>query len=228
MENEDQWCFAWFAGEPASEGLFKAVLLNRAKWQSGDKITISFLDGAPELREKVKAVAQTWTGREMANVQFVFQRDTDSMIRVSFREKGSWSAIGATCMSRKDVTRPTMNFGWLKSDSSDDKVRRAVLHEFGHALGLIHEHQHPDHPIDWNRDAVIKDLSTGSNSWSLAEIEENMFGAYQRKETNFTSFDPESIMLYPIPKSWTRNRFSVGLNAKLSNNDKDFIRQQYP
>jgi serralysin len=44
--------------------------------------------------------------------------------------------------------KPTMNYGWMTPDSSDDEVHRVVAHEFGHALGLIHEHQNPDTPIN--------------------------------------------------------------------------------
>jgi len=39
--------------------------------------------------------------------------------------------------------RATMNFGWLTPDTEDSEYQRVVLHEFGHALGLLHEHQHP-------------------------------------------------------------------------------------
>jgi len=38
---------------------------------------------------------------------------------------------------------PTMNYGWLKDDTDDVEYRRVVIHEFGHALGAIHEHQNP-------------------------------------------------------------------------------------
>jgi serralysin len=228
MDNQEQWCFAWFAQAQASAGQDRAALVTAAKWQSNDKITVSFLDGDPQVCEKVKAVAQTWTGQEMANVRLVFQKNTDSMIRISFRQPGSWSMIGTTCLRNKDLKRPTMNFGWLKPDSTQGVLERVVLHEFGHALGMIHEHQNPENNIDWNRDAVIKDLSGGENKWSLEQIDQNMFKAYSKTETNSSGFDKDSIMLYPIPKSWTRNGFSVGLNSQLSPDDRAFIRKQYP
>ncbi|WP_437321271.1 matrixin family metalloprotease [Sorangium sp. So ce385] len=40
-----------------------------------------------------------------------------------------------------------MNFGWLTLESTQADVESVVLHEFGHALGLIHEHQHPENGI---------------------------------------------------------------------------------
>lgn len=33
-----------------------------------------------------------------------------------------------------------MHFGWLRDDTDDVEWRRVVVHEFGHALGAIHEH----------------------------------------------------------------------------------------
>ncbi|SRR6266480_3747734 len=45
MENENQWCFAWFEEPSASAGKDRAALVKGAKWNSGDIITVSFLGG---------------------------------------------------------------------------------------------------------------------------------------------------------------------------------------
>ena len=103
-----------------------------------------------------------------------------------------------------------------------------VTHEFGHALGLIHEHQNPDTPIDWNRAAVIADLSGPPNNWDEATIENNMFKRYDPSEVSTTPTDRLSIMMYPIPASWTNDGFSADLNKELSDTDRDFIRGAYP
>jgi len=49
----------------------------------------------------------------------------------------------------EDQKVPTMNFGWLNEDSDEDEYSRVVLHEFGHSLSCIHEHQHPANGIPW-------------------------------------------------------------------------------
>ena len=38
-----------------------------------------------------------------------------------------------------------MNLGWIsgESDVISDEERGVILHEFGHTLGLLHEHQSP-------------------------------------------------------------------------------------
>jgi len=121
-----------------------------------------------------------------------------------------------------------MNFGWLDPGVSDDEARRVILHEFGHALGLIHEHQNPVHAIKWNKDAVIADLSGPPNNWDMDTIEHNMFEKYPRNDINGTKLDTTSIMMYPIPASWTLDGTHSDLNTDLSKVDKRFIRQQYP
>jgi serralysin len=226
---ETQWCFAWHAAPKSVGGKDRAALVKASRWNAGDVITISFLDGDPGVQQKVQNAALAWTAPQLAHLRFDFRKNTtETQIRISFSYAGSWSVIGTTCKQIMDKTQPTMNFGWLTPDSSDEEVRSVVLHEFGHALGLIHEHQNPAGGIQWNRDAIIRDLSGPPNNWPLDVIEHNMFEPYKAGETNFTTLDPQSIMMYPIPSNWTKDGFSVGPNSDLSGTDKKFIHEQYP
>lgn len=211
----------------AHSGKEKAALLNQAKWDNGSAITVGFLDGDPDLQQRVQSVAREWTGPQMANLRLNFVDTPSAVIRIAFEQgNGSWSYLG-TDAKQIPAHEPTMNYGWLTSASTDDELRRVVLHEFGHALGLIHEHQNPDKPIAWNKAAVIADLSKPPNSWTPDVIENNIFKTYDMSEVDTTSTDPESIMMYPIPASWTTDGFSAGLNRELSSTDKDFIRNAY-
>jgi hypothetical protein len=208
----------------------RVALVKAAKWKKGSTINISFMDGDPEVIEKVKKVAANWTAPMMANLTLKFlppSRMKVGDIRISFKYSGSWSTIGTTC-KQVPKNQPTMNFGWLTKSTTDEEIRRVVLHEFGHALGLIHEHQNPAGGINWNKPQVYDDLSKPPNNWDKATIDHNMFETYKKDETNFTALDPKSIMMYPIPAKWTLDGFSVGLNSDLSQVDKRFIREQYP
>ena len=237
--NDKHWCFTWHAGPDAEAkavgaanqrveeaGRSRAGLTKASKWPAGSTIEVSFLDGTDTLKARVKKFATGWLGPKLANLKLVFRNDTqDTPVRISFEHPGSWSTVGTTCR-QVPAGQPTMNFGWLDG-ASDDEARRVVLHEFGHALGLIHEHELPENGIQWDKDAVYTDLSGPPNNWSRAVIDFNMFTAAIADETNFTKTDPESIMMYPIPARWTTDGFSVGLNTDLSVTDKTFIHEQY-
>ncbi len=223
----EQWCFAWDAVPPPISGKTRAVAPKASLWGKQDSISISFLDGDKKLKTRVEEAARQWVGPTMANLELVFQKKTDSLIRISFKGRGSWSAVGTTCKD-VDKKKPTMNFGWLTATTEDDELERVVLHEFGHALGLIHEHQHPKGKIAWNKTQVASDLAGPPHFWTDEQIQRNMFEAFASKLTNFSKFDKDSIMLYPIPAKWTNNGFATVANRKLSKNDADFILALYP
>lgn len=227
-ENKDKWCFCHFAGDGLADYKERAAILKNAKWQPGDVITISFLNGDSEVREKVIASAMKWIDVANANLTFQFRKDTtNTNIRISFDRPGSWSYLGTTCKDITNIEEPTMNFGWLDKNSSDVDIDRVVLHEFGHAIGMIHEHISPEVTIKWDKEQVIKDLSSPPNNWSRETIDNNMFRTFEKEELELTSFDEKSIMMYPIPSKWTTNGFSVGLNSTLSQKDIELARQVY-
>jgi serralysin len=224
--NDTESCFAWFPSNP-QPGAERGTMKKASKWTAGDQITVAFLGGAPELQEKVKQVAREWVEPGMANLRLIFVQDpAHALIRVSFVPNNrSWSVIGRYCRDIK-APEPTMNFGWLTSSSSPIEIRRVVLHEFGHALGLEHEHQNPAGGIRWNKEQVYKDLLP---TWSKRTIDLNLFEPLDRGEERlYTAFDPRSIMVYPIPARWTLDGYSVPLNSDFSDVDRYFIREQYP
>lgn len=231
QENMTHYCACLTQGDlpqDAQEKMFqkKAAVLKNARWQSGEQILIRFLEGSRELQERVRDVAQEWMKIANLNLEFVQEGPTD--IRIAFEQgNGSWSYLGTMCRNIGEP-EPTMNYGWLTPYSEDDELRRVVLHEFGHAIGLIHEHQNPDGGIHWNKPAVIHDLSGPPNNWSLPTIENNIFKRYEKKELDSTKLDSKSIMMYPIPKAWTLDQFSAGLNGEISEVDKQLIREVYP
>jgi hypothetical protein len=206
----------------------RAALLKEGKWEPSDVIRVKFLEGDQSLRERVRAVAEQWTAPGKANLTLQFVPEGDSEIRIAFEQgNGSWSYLGTQCRDIPD-DQPTMNYGWLTPESSDVDVRRVVLHEFGHALGLIHEHQNPMGAIDWNEPAVIADLSGPPNNWDEETIRHNVLDHYQPGAVSATPVDRFSIMMYPIPAAWTNDGFSAGLNDDLSDTDVEFIRETYP
>ncbi|MCX6028220.1 MAG: M12 family metallopeptidase [Chloroflexi bacterium] len=222
----------WLPGEePFSPsvgvGFDKGALQVQEKWEPAQTLKVRFLGGAPDVCVKIMAHAQEWSG--YANLKFDFGNHLDAEIRISFEPGGSWSYIGKDALGVASDS-PTMNLGWLGPWTSDDEIHRVVLHEFGHAIGMIHEHQNPDAKIKWNKEAVYKYYEGYPNYWSRAEVDHNLFKVYSANPaiTQFTAFDKNSIMVYPIPKEHTLDGFSVGWNSTLSSTDKAFIAEWYP
>ncbi|HYV46997.1 MAG TPA: M12 family metallopeptidase [Myxococcaceae bacterium] len=190
------------------------------------ELEVGFLEGDPGLRREILAVASEWSRH--ANVAFLpsARRVEECEIRISFGLPGSWSYVGK---DRVGVTpqQPTMNFGWLTPRSSQEEIRRVVLHEFGHALGCVHEHFHPRGGVPWNKEAVYAWYWT-HRRWDRKQVDEQVLYRYDRTLTVHSKFDPASIMIYPIPPEHTDGRFQVGLNLDLSATDKAFIGKTYP
>ena len=207
----------------------KAALLNESRWPAASVIRIKFMGGDVALQNRVKQVARRWTGPGLANLTLNFVPPTeDADIRIAFVQgNGSWSYLGTMC-KQIPKSQPTMNFGWLTPASTDLEVQSVVLHEFGHALGLIHEHQNPLKPIKWNEAAVISELGGPPNNWTPETVFNNVLKRYAEIEVSATPVDAKSIMMYPIPKAWTLDGFSSGFNQDLSAHDSKFIKKCYP
>jgi len=207
----------------------KAAILNEFKWGPAAQIRVKFFagEGDQQLRDRVRKAAEQW--RDHANLTFSWVgSDQAADVRIGFVQgDGSWSYLGTYCQTIASAER-TMNYAWLTLGSSDTEVRSVVLHEFGHALGLIHEHQNPKKAIQWNEAAVIRDLSGPPNNWDLATIRHNVLDRYDPAKVTATNVDPSSIMMYPIPKSWTLDGFSAAFNSDLSADDKKLIKASYP
>ena len=194
-------------------GRSRAISPIGKQWPNGSTLRIRFLGGTQEQQDMVRSIAPQWT--EHANLNFEFTDDRRAEIRVSFDvTDGAWSYVG-TDNSDIPLHAATLNLGWL-----DQSV---ILHEFGHMIGLGHEHMSPAGGIEWNEAKVIEDLSGPPNFWDEATIRHNVLNKYQADQIHGTDFDENSIMLYAFPDSWTVNRGGTQENTELSAQDIAFV-----
>jgi len=107
-----------------------------------------------------------------------------------------------------------------------------IVHEFGHAIGAIHEHSVPTGGIVWNLPAVYRYFGGPPNNWSKEDIDFNIIQKYSVSQLNGTTFDKRSIMLYSFPPELILGPASLRKsgtpeNTQLSTLDKSFIARFY-
>ncbi|WP_103069173.1 carbohydrate-binding protein [Aquimarina sediminis] len=207
----------------------KAASLKAKQWEPGQTIRVKFLNGNSYVQSKVRQYAVEW--ESYANLKFEWVSSNSSAnIKIGFKEGqfaddgGSWSYLGTDSNNYSH----SMHFGWFNNNTSDTEFRRTTIHEFGHALGLIHEHQNPVAGINWDKEAVYAYYAGPPNNWSRAQVDNNLFRRYEKNVSNYSVYDPKSIMHYPIPAEHTTDGVAVGNNSRLSATDKSFIATIYP
>jgi len=144
-------------------------------------------------------------------------------IRVSRMVKdGSHSTMG-TDSKNVPSREGTMNLG------GKDLAKKTVLHEFGHALGLLHEHQHPQCPIDFDMEKLKQ--KTG---WDEETIRSNFVDIPCRQHTRQQPYDPDSIMHYRVDAGMVSEQSVIMIHTpipeplELSDGDKKMIASMYP
>jgi serralysin len=214
-------------GAPLSP--IQAALVKAKRWKNGRTLKIRFLDGESGLQQRVAQCAKQWL--DHANLNFDFGNHAKPDIRIAFVQgAGSWSALGTDALVEQwfPQDEATMNYGWLRPSSSDMEIQSVTLHEFGHALGLIHEHQAPGAAIAWNKELIYRQLGGPPNNWPRATVDHNVFNRMAKTELNSTNYDKSSIMHYFFPSEWTTDGTQFTENENLSSLDKSFIKSQYP
>ncbi|KAK7430897.1 hypothetical protein QQZ08_002425 [Neonectria magnoliae] len=211
----------------APGGPLGLAMMTRNFWLPGRELKIGFQGGSTWQKDQVKKYAPEWC--QYANIKFTFPGSGELDILVAFNPGlGSWSYLGTDSSWFSSQNRPSMNLGWINDNKSEDEIRSVILHEFGHALGAVHEHESPYAHIPWNKDQVYKDLGGPPNNWDKPKVDQNMFTLYTLQDTQATDFDPDSIMLYYFPASWTTNGKGTNYNTKLSTPDKAYAKFCYP
>lgn len=215
------------AARNESPDKFRQTSLGAKLWKNGTTIRIRFLNGSSVLHQKVKAVAQEWI--RDANLTFQFVDQGDAELRISFQEEGAWSFRGTDCLGVPQ-NQPTMNYGWLTAETDPAEIRALVLREFGHALGLVNEHQNPNANLPWDTKAVYAAMRGAPNFWDKSQVDFQILHKYESDELpDYRAYDPTSIMMMPFPKSYfTKSDFEIKRPMDLSASDRLLIERLYP
>lgn len=201
----------------------RAVSIPSTHWVNGQTIRVKFLSGTIRFQAKVKEYASEW--EKYANIKFKWvSSNSPADIKIHIRGDKHWSHFGTD--SKR--SQHSMNLGYQDNGGSIPySFKHTVIHEFGHALGLDHEHKNPLAGIKWNKPQVYKDYAAWYN-WTKAMVDFNVFEQLNKNSSKYSEYDPKSIMHYTVNSRHTLDGFSVGNNAELSAIDKKFISEVYP
>jgi len=160
--------------------------------------------------------------KEQSGIKFQFcgPNSIDADIRISFIPGNSHSAVGTD--STKEMNRPSMNLGWIDRYENDDDG--TIKHEFGHALGLQHEHQHPNAVLNWDKKKVYEYMKKSMN-WSKETVDANIFS--QVEYSMLTLYDKNSIMHYYYEDEFFNTPPRLSKNTKISEGDIIAVKSFY-
>ena len=225
-----------------------AAFYARKLWPADSKIRIGFLSDGKKIRRTTMAELQHGKEHEpvdplqknsykvpvvemvkkvvreriipLVNLDIDFvDNPKDANVRVDFKpDGGAWSLVGTDHAKHKSGA--TINLGWFDVPTT--------MHEFGHMLGMIHEHQNPrGDTIQWNRKNVFM-WASQTQGWDKKTTIKNILNKYKLNAINGSSFDPNSIMLYFFPAWLTTNHVGTHQNLRFSGLDVEWITKMYP
>ena len=133
------------------------------------KLRVCFIGGSDELNANVAKVAKGWNRVAKIGLRFDFGKtdkprrcktgSREAQIRVSYDKPGYYSLLGQYSMVYASQEENSLNLGEFDKFADPNAVlegeaKGVILHEFGHALGLYHEHQSPvancDSEYNWD------------------------------------------------------------------------------
>jgi len=216
------------------EASYKAVFLKSAIWvpDVDNKITITF--GANGCQWCSEGAAWSYIGSESntqnpsMNLGFIDPPKADFTVDgYTFKYSEFKDAVRNYCNSTNCVA------GW--------KPGRTVLHEFGHAMGMLHEHQNNvagDNPFQFDKQKVVEYYQsigyTPDEASQMAQV--NVIDRYECTSANCrfagSQFDKDSIMIYPIDNKWlvpgTLDNWVNIPQFEYSSRDKEWLAKMYP
>ena len=229
--------------ETGSKGLFNAFTV----WMVDDVpvVKVCFFGGNQETRARIAKIGLEWK-QAAPGVPLDFG-DVDNPrvckpgevnhVRVGFHNPeaaGYWSLMGKASVVIADQGEQSLNLEEFDTNAPPPEIfRQTVLHEFGHALGLGHEHQHFASQCDseFNWPEIYDTLKQPPNGWDKEQVDQQM-RAVNTPDYLGTEYDEKSIMKYWFPpeyyKGGKRSPCYSPVNFDLSEGDKELVRSLYP
>ncbi|MEJ5058613.1 MULTISPECIES: M12 family metallopeptidase [unclassified Pseudomonas] len=208
----------------------RTVSVHTKYWMPGRTLKIAISDYNDDGFDIVKNAIEKWLPYVNLKFEFIELPDNDELyvgdIRIyltSLSDNSGHSSIGTDALTVPS-TLHTMQLG---TDYTSAGYEALVLHEFGHALGFLHEHQHPDASIPWNREATYLQYAL-EYGWSRAHVDGAVFPLPRDANQSYEPYDRHSIMHYNVLNICTVGDWEQPTNLQLSDGDKAAARKAYP
>lgn len=244
------------------------------RWTAGATIRVAFRGGTADAQRSIEQAAAEWTLHANIGLDFGYDSSAHSFrswaptdtrraaeIRIAFDPSGYWSCVGTDSVSDACAAagQPSMNLAHLDDTRTFPRNWASlVLHEFGHALGLDHEHLNPQGGCEseflWRDEAgyqqtrdryhhFVSDregrrpglytvLGGPPNGWPRDVVDHNLRQLADSRAFPKTPFDRDSIMKYEFPaRQLVRGEASACYARRsdtLSSGDRSGIAAAYP
>jgi hypothetical protein len=226
-----------------ARGLYSTIVL----WPPNyPKLRVCFFGGSKALRQLIAKTATDWMDPSVG-IKFDFGKSNarsctpgkgpEMQIRVSFDKPGYWSQLGQMSVIYAAQDQASLNlqdFDKYDPATLNDYALSTIRHEFGHALGIFHEHQSPKSgcEAEYNWDYIYSYLEGPPNNWDKEQIDFNL-RPINVEGLMATEFDRRSVMLYQFEdkfylKGAQSHCYVPQQNVNISQVDHAIATQMYP
>lgn len=182
----------------------RGIAVKRYLWPQGSTIKIGFTNLSKEEEKLVKENINKWA--PYVNLKFEFVTDpkkADVRVEVDPTNDDGHAWIGTQNKKYPEAIAHVT----IGTKASKEFIEDTIVHEWGHVLGLHHEHQHPNRKLEQSHFAHDPTLPD-DGSMILAP------------------YDKNSIMHYTA--DYNSDGKLVFLSRQISEKDKEFVSKLYP
>lgn len=205
--------------KPKLEREYRAVGVSKDRGFKGGQTVYLAFEGDIEKSKYVLGILKQYAF-PFINLKFKIGRNNDSTITIKTSPPaGPSSAISGNTTGIGTKT-PTVTIYKL--------TQGVVLHEFGHAMGMFHEHQNPapNNPIQWNKDQVYA-YYIDRQQWKKNAVDDQILNRRDKAKSLFTNWDKNSIMNYNIRPGFTSAPVQTFVGQEYSDGDKQWFKLKY-
>lgn len=173
-------------------------------WPQGATIKIGMVGTTRKEEELIRENIKKWAPYVNLNFEFIADpKDADVRIEVDSYSDEGYAWIGTENKLHPDAKAHVT----IGTNASPEHIADTVMHEWGHVLGLKHEHEHPYRNLD---DPDLEDTPPLPDDGSLT----------------LSPYDNDSIMHYTFETD--SDGESVFRPKTISEEDKKFVSTLYP